>query len=210
MPVELVTEMRPTCLECLRPEEHCLCALVPRFRAQCNVLILQHPNERKKYHGTARMVTAAIENARIRRGLYFREGEIERMLANQNSYIMFPGGDSIDCENIELSSSDTVLVIDGTWSEAGKVLTRNSALGSLPRITFRRQLESKFRIRKQPKAHYLSTIECVAHLLRFNAMANGLTQQVEYCDRLLGGFERMVERQFGYFPRQRLKVVEAA
>lgn len=201
LPVEQVADMRPTCLSCLRPQHHCLCELLPRFRAQCNIAILQHPAERKKYHGTARMVTLAIENAQLKRGLYFAPGEIERMFEGQNPYILFPSSDAVDCEKIELTDRDTVIAIDGTWSEAGKVLTRNPALKSFRRLTFVRPFESNFRIRKQPKKHYLSTLESIAHLLRLNALANGLTDEVRNCESLLHGFDRMVTRQFEYFPR---------
>ncbi|MBN8571220.1 MAG: DTW domain-containing protein [Ignavibacteria bacterium] len=114
----------------MRPESHCLCSLLPHFRAQCNIAILQHPAERRKYHGTARMVTLAIDNARLKRCLYFAPGELEQMFEGQNPYILFPCAEAIDCEQVELTERDTVIAIDGTWSEAGKVLNRNLHLRS--------------------------------------------------------------------------------
>jgi DTW domain-containing protein YfiP len=55
-----------------------------------------------------------------------------------------------------------------------------------------------YRIRKQPKPGYLSTIESVAHFLSVSAQAQGLDPSLY--DRLMNGFNAMVERQLAYVP----------
>lgn len=199
--VEEVQEARPTCYECLRPAAHCYCGLITPFKAHCNILILQHPHERRKYYSTARLTQRALINSRLMRGLIFDPGSIERALGAQIPYLLFPGADAIDCETIALDSSHTVIVVDGTWSEAGKVVRRNPFLSALPRISFNRPLRSNYRIRKQPRDHYLSTIESVGHLLQLNATANPATNEIPPYDDLFTGFSRMVERQLAFFPR---------
>lgn len=59
---------RPTCYSCFRPKSHCVCGTVSPIEAHCNLLILQHPNEWRKY-STAKLVTKTIVNARTLRGV---------------------------------------------------------------------------------------------------------------------------------------------
>ena len=201
-----IVEPRFTCYSCMRPQTHCVCNLITPFVAHCNILILQHPHERKKYYSTAKLVTKAITNSRLLRGLEFLPGEIESTLSGQRSYLLFPSATAADCKAVYLDSESTVIVIDGTWSEAGKILNRNPFLRSLPCLTFRQELKSNYRIRKQPKDNYLSTIESIAHLLRLNAERPESTNNrsnLNYLlyDRLFEGFDQMVLKQLQYFPR---------
>lgn len=193
--------MRPTCLVCIRPTSHCVCKLIPPFRAHCNLLLLQHPHERRKYYSTAKMVALAIENARLMRGLYFEQKAIEAAIAGKKPFLLFPGEEAQSCKEARLDDDSMVIVLDGTWSEAGKVLNRNPILQSLPRITFTTHLRSNYRIRKQPKDFYLSTLESIGHMLLQSAEAQGIDGR-EY-HGLFAGFDRMVEQQLAYFPRMR-------
>lgn len=202
MPPELVSfEPRPTCYACFRPTTHCVCTLVEPFTAHTNILLLQHPHERKKYYSTSKIVRRAITNLRLMRGVEFSSGELEGALAGQRPYLLFPSRTAVDCAAVELDTTSTVIVVDGTWDEAGKILFRNPQLHGLPCLTFAAPLRSNYRIRKQPREHYLSTLESIAHLLRINASARGLTEATANYDRLLEGFDRMVSQQLQYFPR---------
>ena len=192
---------RPTCFLCMRPETHCVCKLVSPFMAHCNILILQHPHERKKYYGTAKLALRALTNAKLLRGIQFEEGEIERATAGRDAYVLYPSKDAVDCETVSLSHNSTVIVIDGTWPEAGKIIHRNPYLKKIPALTFKRDIRSQYRIRKQPKDYCLSTIECIGHLLKLNAQATHSTSHVEEYDRLFEGFDRMIEQQLMHFPR---------
>jgi DTW domain-containing protein YfiP len=194
-------EPRPTCYTCFRPETHCVCGLVAPFRAHTNLLLLQHPHERKKYYSTSKIVSQAIVNLKLVRGLEFAPGEIHSHLQGQTPYLLFPSRSAIDCTEVVLDDNSAVIVVDGTWDEAGKILFRNPELRNFPCLTFKAPLRSNYRIRKQPKENYLSTLESIAHLLKLNATAHGLTAATENYDRLLEGFDRMVTQQLQYFPR---------
>lgn len=188
-------EGRATCYECLRPKTHCLCQEIRPFYAHTNVLILQHPNEWRKYYSTARLVRQNIKNCALRRGVIFDEGEIARAVGDSEPLLLYPGSNSQDCEDVSLTARHTVIVIDGTWDEAGKIVYRNPMLQTLKRISFHRPLTSRYRIRKQPRQGYLSTIESVAHLLQINAGATGLQEYAELYNRLFDTFDRMIDRQ---------------
>lgn len=197
-------EPRPTCYRCFRPESHCICGLINSFQAHCNVLVVQHPNERKKYYNTAKLLLRALENASLLRGIEFSDDVWEGKLTGQNAYLLFPGSDVLDLSEVALSGKDTVIVVDGTWSEAGKIVSRNSWLQSLPRVSFKDRIRSNYRIRKQPKESYLSTLESVAYLLKLNAPVSGHERAIPMYDGILSAFDRMVEQQMSHWPRMKL------
>ena len=154
---------------------------------------MQHPHERKKYYSTAKIVNGAITNSKLLRGVEFPDGAIEAALDGKTGYLLFPGADAADCETVPL----------GTWREACKILFRNPSLKTLSRISFQRLIQSEYKIRKQPKENYLSTLESIGHLLRLNARAAGKPELIRAYDSLFLGFERMIDQQLRHFPRFR-------
>ena len=191
---------RPTCYSCLRPCSHCVCDFFQPISAHCNILIIQHPNERRKYYSTAKLVLKAITNSKLLRGLDFERSELERNLTGQIPLLLFPSNDAQDCEVVQLTSTHTVIVVDGTWAEACKLIRHNPILTELPCLTFKQPLRSTYRIRKQPREFCLSTIESVAHLLKLNSLAFGRKNEGNSYDSLFKGFDRMVEQQLDSIP----------
>ena len=53
------------------------------------------------------------------------------------------------------------MVVDGTWSQAKKVVRENPLLSSLPRYAFQPPAPSEYRIRREPQENYVSTIEAL-------------------------------------------------
>ena len=142
----------------------------------------------------------AIRNAKLVRGVEFEPVEILSALGGRDPYLLYPGKDAEDCSAVRLDESSTVIVIDGTWDEAQKVLYRNPVLQSFPKVSFPAPPISNYRIRRQPKKHCLSTLESIAHLLQRNAVGWNLPEKnVQYVG-LLEAFDRMVEQQLSYWP----------
>ncbi len=193
-----VSEARPTCYGCLRPLRHCLCRLVRPFEAHVNFLILQHPNERKKYCSTTKIVMKAVRNARMMRGVVFNPETILRAVQGQEVFLLYPGKDSVDCASVELDRSKTVIVVDGTWDEAQKIIYRNPFLRRFPKLSFSSAPLSNYHIRRQPKAHCLSTLESISYLLKRSG--RGREGGCDSSDSLLEAFEKMVEQQLAFRP----------
>ncbi len=153
-----------------------------------------------KYYSTAKLALAAIKNSRVLPGVEFEPGQIRDAVGGGKTFVLYPSPDAQSCEDVVLDSESTVIVVDGTWEEAGKIVYRNPELREFPCLTFRQALRSNYRIRKQPRSNYLSTIESIAQLLKLNARAQGLEEAALMYDRLLDGFDRMVERQLQHVP----------
>ncbi|MFN8390784.1 MAG: tRNA-uridine aminocarboxypropyltransferase [Bdellovibrionota bacterium] len=199
-----VSEARPTCYTCVRPLSHCVCGFIEPFTAHCNLLLLQHPHERRKYCSTTKLVMNAIRNARMLRGVEFDENEIRSAIADSSrTYLLYPSSNARPCETAHLDSDCTVIVIDGTWDEAQKIVYRNGFAHRFECLSFQQSFRSTYRIRKQPKDYCLSTLESIAYLLKLNAEANGLYAQSKIYDRLFDGFDRMVAQQLEHQPLTR-------
>jgi len=166
--------------------------------AHTNFLVLQHPNEWRKYYSTAKLVKQTITNSTLLRGVLFEESHLHTAIDSYTPYLLYPGATSFDCEETPLSEQDLIIVLDGTWDEAQKIVYRNSMLHSIPRISFRRPLTSTYRIRKPPKGGYLSTVESVAHLLTLNAVTSGKAHMIPPYQGLFRSFDLMVERQLAH------------
>jgi DTW domain-containing protein len=137
-------------------------------------------------------------------GVEFEPDELSNALTSPKTFLLYPSSNATDCTDCVLDTDTTVIVVDGTWDEAGKIVYRNPLLKTFPCLTFSQPLRSKYRIRKQPRDNYLSTIESVAHLLKINAAALGQLEKCQEYDRLLAGFDSVIQRQLKYIPEVRV------
>ncbi|TSC20905.1 tRNA-uridine aminocarboxypropyltransferase [Corallococcus sp. Z5C101001] len=183
--------MRSFCIRCLRPESACYCAHVPQLQTRTRVVFLQHPRERRVAIGTARMAHLSLPNSELHRGVDFTgHARLEELARRpERVAVLFPGEDAISVEEAQANPPETLIVVDGTWPQAKKVVMRNPVLAALPRIGFVPRRPSNYRIRAEPADHCVSTIEAVAEIL------GQLEGKPDYFDRMLGAFEFMVDTQ---------------
>ena len=195
---------RPTCYSCLRPQDHCICNLVSSFATHFDVLLLQHPKERRKYYGTAKIINQSVINSRLLIGEGFTKVDILPRNSQGSSYVLFPSATSLTCDQVHLGPNSTLILLDGTWSQARKLMRLTPDLQSLPRISFAKPYSSRYRIRKQPKEGCLSTIEALAYFLyesSLNCDPDEAKSRLEQAYKLLKAFELMVEKQIEYAKR---------
>ncbi|MCE9666251.1 DTW domain-containing protein [Myxococcus stipitatus] len=184
--------MRSLCLRCQRPETTCYCSqLPPRLDTRTRVVFLQHPRERRVAIGTARMAHLALANSELHVGVDFTgHSRLEALAARPESVaVLFPGEDAISVDEARAKPPETLIVVDGTWPQAKKVVMRNPVLAGLPRIGFVPRRPSNYRIRAEPADHCVSTIEAVVEILGL------LEGQPEKFDTMLRAFEYMVDTQ---------------
>ena len=161
---------------------------------------------RKKYYSTAKLVCKGIKNSQLLRGVEFSEVEIETAIAGRQGYMLFPSSTAQDCREATLDLNSVVIVIDGTWSEANKIIASNPFLKTLPCLTFSESLESNYRIRKQPRAGCLSTLESVAHLMRLTHSDTRPYPNASPHEALLDGFSKMVDQQLEHISPSEIRI----
>ncbi|WPC03705.1 DTW domain-containing protein [Pseudomonas benzenivorans] len=182
---------RPHCPRCCRPLDHCLCALIPRLDSHTRVLILQHPSEVGHALNTARLAALGLGNAELRVGEVL-EG-LPQLLA-QPGYrpcLLFPGEGAQPLAQFAEAGQGTpplLVVPDGTWRKARKLLHLNPALAALPRVALPQGLSSRYRLRKAPMPGALSSIEAIVQAL-------DILEAPARFDALLKPFEALIEGQ---------------
>ncbi|MHC8304920.1 tRNA-uridine aminocarboxypropyltransferase [Pseudomonas sp. PB3P13] len=177
------------CPRCLRPEGHCLCALIPNLDSRTRVLLLQHPTEVNHALNTARLAALGLNNAELIVGEIFEDLPA---LLNQPGYrarLLFPADDAQTLHAYAATDKPLLLVVpDGTWRKARKMLHLNPLLAALPRVTLAGGAVSRYRLRKAPGPGALSTVEAIAQALQT------LESPADF-DALLKPFEALIEGQ---------------
>ncbi len=157
---------RPQCPRCLRPQTHCLCPLIPHLDSRTRVLLLQHPSEVSHALNTARLAALGLSNADLIVGEVFED--LPKLL-NQPGYqarLLFPAEDAQPLQVYAPNDQPMLLVVpDGTWRKARKMLHLNPLLAALPRVTLAEGGVSRYRLRKAPGPGALSTIEAIVQAL---------------------------------------------
>lgn len=159
------------------------------------MLILQHPRERAVPIGTAKLAELALPNAQRLVGVEFTDSpELESALARPEApaVLLFPGEHAGMLSELPPEAAHTLVVIDGTWSQAEKILKQNPRLAALPRYSLRPSAPSRYRIRRAPSHDCISTIEAIAEALSVLEGPSFSTSAA------LAPFEAMVEQQLAF------------
>ena len=181
---------RERCLRCRRPRRACWCPHLRPVESATRACILQHLRERKTAIGTARMAHLSLPNSELHLGVSFEDhARVRALAAEEGTALLFPGEGAVDPAALRGRPPRTVIVVDGTWSQARKVLKLNPFLLALPRIGLAPERPSNYRIRAEPSAECVSTIEAVVHLL------GALEGAPERFQPILTAFDRMVDLQ---------------
>ncbi|MDR9879075.1 DTW domain-containing protein [Pseudomonas allii] len=158
---------RPQCSRCLRPLTHCLCALIPSLDSRTRVLLLQHPSEVNHALNTARLAALGLNNAQLVVGEVFDDLATLLNPPGYQARLLFPSDDAQPLQHYAPDDTPLLLVVpDGTWRKARKLLHLNPLLAALPRVTLVGDAVSRYRLRKAPGPCALSTVEAIAQALQ--------------------------------------------
>lgn len=153
------------------------------------MVFLQHPRESRVAIGTARIAHLGLAGSELHEGIDFAgHPRIQELIARPGTALLFPGEGAVAPDGLE-QPPETLLVIDGTWPQARKMIALNPALQVLPRIGFMPRRPGNYRIRREPAQHCVATVEAVVEVLA--AFERDETRFAP----LLRAFESMVDRQ---------------
>ena len=189
---------RVVCTRCRRPESVCYCRHVTSIETKTRVVLLQHPRERDVPIGTARMAALCLPNAELHVGVRWAgSAALTRALSHpaRPAVLLYPGEGAIDVASHPPPGPVTLVVVDGTWWQARKVIRENPELSALPRYTFTPPTLSEYRIRKEPDAACVSTIEALVHVLGV------LEGDRDRFHALLAPFRAMIDAQIAFAER---------
>ena len=186
---------RSVCGGCSRPSVVCICASIRRVSTQTRVLILQHPRESDVRINTARLVELQLERAE--RHVAIKLSEVPAFQARlldpaAPAILLYPGPEARDLAEAPPPGPVTLVVLDGTWWQAKKLFQQNPELAQLPRYSLSPSAPSRYRIRREPALHCISTIEAIGEALTL-LEPPGFDREA-----WLMPFDAMVEHQLHY------------
>ncbi len=185
-------EFREMCLRCRRPKSVCWCSAVTQVPSETRVVFIQHPREAKVPISTCRMAHLSLPNSELHVGLSaVGNASLEALCREEGVAVLFPSDSAVDVEELTAPPKKLV-VVDGTWSNAKKVVEKCPLLSKLPRLKFFPDKPGNYRIRKEPEAHCLATIEATAFVLE------KLERAPDRFTPILSAFDSMVEKQLGF------------
>ncbi|MCK5945486.1 MAG: DTW domain-containing protein [Planctomycetes bacterium] len=200
------TESLPRCLRCLRPQPLCYCDDLPTVDTRTRVVILQHPHERTHPFGTARLARLCLPNSSVHVPTPGYTGTLEqRVDVPDDAAVLFPHPDADDLAELPPEQwPSTLIAIDGTWSHAKRLYRENAWLRGHRHVRLQPASPSNYRIRREPKPEYISTIEAIVEALRI------LEPGHERLDELLAAFDGMIDRQIAHRSSRRVSRFKSA
>jgi DTW domain-containing protein YfiP len=169
-----------------------------------------HPIERRRRIATGRMSYLSLHDSELIVGQDFADNpKLNALLGNPefNCLVLCPGVNATDLtkstseqkESLFVPGKKTlVIVIDGTWATAKKMMNRSPNLKRLQKICFTPASPSRFRVRKQPRAECYSTIEAIHQTIELIGGHAGFDLMTGEHSNLLKVFDKMVERQLEF------------
>jgi DTW domain-containing protein YfiP len=206
-----VTEEVPECADCGKPLPLCICDSITPIESKVSLLILQHPQEQDRALGTARLTALHFEDAVLKIGLswpslskalgrpvadpsrwavlYLGSAKVSELDTESEIVAINRKGEIEPGQRAILGDIEGIVLLDGTWSQAKALWWRNAWMLKCQRVILGPRRPSRYgKLRKEPRADGLSTIEAAALLLA------GLERRPDIAETLNGSFERLLAR----------------
>jgi len=192
---------RDTCYKCYRPKSSCMCEFFTKINTKTKFVILMHPKEFKKTkNGTGHFTNNSLNNSEIHIGIDFSNNERINDIINDDQnkcFILYPDKNSIKLneESIHTNKNIVLFIIDSTWACSKKILRKSQNLKNLKRVSFESTKQSNFKIKTQPAAYCLSTIESTQYVLELLNKHKIENIEEEKIALFTKPFDKMVEYQ---------------
>ena len=193
-PADCPAEDRIRCYSCYRPLPMCFCDAIPAVNNRTGVIILQHMRERFHPFNTARILRKSLTNATllVDHNLPLA-ARIDALSLLRSVGILYPlPGGRLLTELPRAEHPQQLIVIDGTWHHAKTLIRDIPRLSGLPRYRIQPAQPGRYRIRREPNATALSTLEATVAALRV------LEPETDGLNELISAFDSMVQTQLDH------------
>jgi len=187
---------RETCFRCWKSRATCVCGQIEAVANRVGVSVLQHPRERGHPLGTARFVELGLSNSEVIVAVTGDRDLHRPMRLPEGTGLLYPSPTATDLELATPAERPRhLLVLDGTWSQARALYRQNPWLAGIPHFQLSPEAPSRYRIRREPRPEFVSTLESVLLALRI------LEPETEGFDGLLRAFDGLVDTQIAHHAR---------
>ncbi|MGB7950854.1 MAG: tRNA-uridine aminocarboxypropyltransferase [Candidatus Binatia bacterium] len=162
-----VTERCPTCAA---SRALCLCDEAPAIVLKTKIALIIHHRELSRNSNTGLLALKALVNGTVRiRGEDRAALDLQDLLSPEyRSFLFFPCADAVELDDALVGREDKpiqLIVPDGTWRQAKKILSRHPELKELPRVKISKPQNSIFGLRAQSRPERMATLPAIAHAL---------------------------------------------
>lgn len=164
----LQRKVKEPCPNCGASRTLCLCDVVPRIELKTKITLVIHHRELSRNSNTGLLALRALVNSAVRiRGEGREALDLHELLSPlYRTFLFFPCADAVELHRT-LATQDRrpiqLIVPDGTWRQARKILIRHPELKELPRVKISAPNHSTFQLRAQSRPERMATLQAIAH-----------------------------------------------
>jgi DTW domain-containing protein YfiP len=191
-----------------------VCEALPLVETRLAVHVLIHHHELCKPSSTGKVVTRAVRGAAChtyqRVSRHFPPSGLPADACDpaRELWILHPTGEPLPTATADASYGEgiQILLLDGTWRQAGDMLRSVEGLGRCVRLPDAAAVPSRFWLRDQPEPSHVATAEALGQVLQAigdSDAARQLRLHFElhvYATLLARGKREMAERYLGLSP----------
>ena len=204
------------CVGCSLQPRWCVCEALPLVETHLAVHVLIHHHELGKPSSTGKVVARAVRGAachtyqRVSRHFPPSGFPADARDPDRELWILHPTGEPLPAATAAADApygkGIQILLLDGTWRQAGDMLRSVEGLGRCVRLPDAALEPSRFWLRDQPELGHVSTAEALVHMLHAVGEPDAAEQlQLHfelhvYATLLARGKREMAERYLGHSP----------
>lgn len=139
------------------------------MQVRTELIVLQHPSEVGHAKNSVRLLQLVIGDTRVYVGETQDDFSQLREYLNETNrpiYLVYPSDQSRCVDEAAPQKEAILLLLDGTWRKAYKLLQLNPWLLKYPALHLNLASASHYRIRKASRSDSLSTLEAAAMMLK--------------------------------------------
>ncbi len=146
----------------------CICDAIPTLALRTRVSLVIHTNELKKSSNTGRLALLALVNSEMRvRGELGESLDLSDLLSDgYRTFLFYPSKDAVELNEALLRDDARpvqLIVPDGSWRQAGKMLYRHPELKDVPRVKLGESKAPRYYLRAQHRPEGMATLQAIAH-----------------------------------------------
>jgi len=185
---------QPRCEGCGVIVPRCICARLPRVALPFRLVVVQHGKERAKPTNTARLLPRVIERCTIvTYATHLRpwspallDAGCDEGTRDETRLLLYPDADATPLDRATVASwansPHCLVVLDGSWRQAGRLARKADGVRELPRVTLPPGAPSRWTVRRAPRPEAVATFDAivrVADLLHDRGTAAALARAWE-------------------------------
>ncbi len=172
-------ERLPICPNCGLYSCICICKSIHKILLKTRITLLIHDKEIRRLTNTGRFAGLCLENSSV--FVKGRQGEVwdeKQVLPDGYAHrILFPfASETLSPEMKTIDNKPLNLIVpDGTWSQAKKIVISEPYLHSIKRVKLPPDALSSYHLRKADNPEHISTLEAIARAL--GIIENGIIRE---------------------------------